>query len=125
MTPIELKIKLTTLAAEGRIIRKNEVRILKRLRKARERNKTPSPVSEAERISLYHHRINVVRPEARAAQLAYGFLRGRRYEELEKKCYEAPNAKRVTDIVKRFGKTDAWSGVEEWLKGGPAYGADA
>ena len=35
-------------------------------------------------LSLYMHRIKVVRPEARAAHLALGFLRGKSYVTMEK-----------------------------------------
>ena len=41
--------------------------------------------------SLYVHRIHVVRPEARCAHLALGFLRGKPYVAMENKSYDWPN----------------------------------
>lgn len=63
-----LKIKIKSLAAEARIIRQEE-------------KKWPGP-SEL-RHSLHFHRIYDVRKESRAALLAYGFLRGRAYRQVE------------------------------------------
>jgi hypothetical protein len=63
---------------------------------------TPHPLF----FGLRDHRIKVVRPEARAANLAYGFLRGRRYEQVENKAFEQPNWRRVEEIVRKFGVGD-------------------
>lgn len=63
----KLKIKLKHLATEPAIIKLEE-------RRAR---------YNADRESYYNHRINVVRPAARATQLAYAFLRGKKYKTLE------------------------------------------
>lgn len=60
-----LKVKLKSLAEEAKIIKFEE----KRNKKAREQ--------------LYLHRIQVVRTEARATLLAYGFIRKRKYKQLE------------------------------------------
>lgn len=48
-------------------------------------------------------------PERGAAQhslLAYGFLRGRRYEQLEASACQKPDWDRVADLIARFGGTD-------------------
>lgn len=79
-----LKVKVKALAAEARIIRKEEHR---------------SRYQEA----LYLHRIHVVRRTARTTLLAYGFVRGRTYESMEKKCRIKPNWKEVETLVKRYG----------------------
>ncbi len=63
-----LKIKIKSLAAESRIIR---------LEEKKWRGGHPM------RISLWDHRVKAVRNEARAALLAYGFLRGRTYRQVE------------------------------------------
>jgi hypothetical protein len=86
---IYLKIKIMSLAAEARIIRKEE-------------RKWPGP-SDA-RQGLHRHRVIDVRRECRIANLAYGFLRGRSYRALEAKCYEQPNWQRVAELIRKCGQ---------------------
>lgn len=62
-----LKVKLKHLAQEIRVIKFEESRSI-----------------DALRTELYNHRVKVVSPEIRAAQLAYGFLRGRSFREMER-----------------------------------------
>lgn len=61
-----LKVKVKSLAAEARIIRREEVRAKGGLR-----------------AQLHDHRVVVVRQEARIAQLAYGLIRGRTIDQME------------------------------------------
>ena len=74
-----LKIKLKALAAEARIIRREELRL----------NCSPrigeafASVNTEVRNAMHDHRVVVVRRVARATHLAYGFLRGRSYLQLE------------------------------------------
>ena len=82
-----LKIKIKSLAAEAKIIRKEE----KRAR------------SQSIRESLYRHRIDVVRYEARHTNIAYGFLRGRTYAEIENKPKTAPNWDKIRKMVEKYG----------------------
>ena len=82
-----LKIKAKSLAAEAKIIRKEE----KRAR------------SQSIRESLYRHRIDVVRYEARHTNIAYGFLRGRTYAEIENKPKTAPNWDKIRKMVEKYG----------------------
>lgn len=97
MNPVFLKIKLKSLAAESRIIRKQEL-------------KSRGPIREA----LYHHRIHVVRRAARETHLAYGFLRGRAYLALESRCSSpSPDWKEVGKMVKKYGGGDL---PETWYK---------
>src|SRR5436190_16454468 len=85
-----LKLKLKSLAAESRIIRAEERR------------------PNASRALLYPelrlHRTGTVRSEARHTLLAYGFLRGRSYRQIEAKAGSAPNWTRVEAMVKRYGE---------------------
>lgn len=85
-----LKIKIMSLAAEAQIIR-------------REERKWPRAGMAGTRFELAQHRRFDVRSEARSAQLAYGFLRGRAYRRIEAKCWEGPNLTRIAEIVKKFG----------------------
>src|SRR5262245_8468381 len=88
---VYLKIKIMSLAAEARIIRKEE-------------RKWPGP-SDA-RQGLHQHRVIDVRRECRIANLAYGFLAGRSYRALEAKCYEQPNWQRVAELIRKFGQSE-------------------
>lgn len=84
-----LKVKIKSLAAEARII-KDEIK------------KTRDP---GLRYSLHEHNVLVVRHEARHTLLAYGFLRGRTYEQLENKCkHQMPDWKKVRKMVEKYGR---------------------
>lgn len=52
---------------------------------------------------LRHHRTVDVRDETRAALLAYGFLRGKKYRELEPNALSEPDWGRVFAIARKFG----------------------
>jgi len=87
---IQLKVKIKYLAEEARIIRKEELKA-KSFRDRRLYN------------SLYRHRIDLVRHEARHNQLAYGFLRGRDYAEMEAKTDTPVDFSKIEKLVERFG----------------------
>ena len=53
-------------------------------------------------FKLRHHRIHEVRAECRAATIAYGYMRGRAYHQIENKCHEQPNWARVEQIIAKF-----------------------
>ncbi len=102
-----LMIKSKSLAAEARIIRHAELRAKKEGRRSL-------------RQGLYYHRIEIVRPEARATNLAYGFLRGRKLREIEQRWH--PHRKRpdwtvVQSMIERYcegDKRDAVQKFAEW-----------
>lgn len=105
MSKTFLKIKIMSLAAEAKIIRK-------------EANRWPREGQQGVRFELNQHRRFDVRSEARSAQLAYGFLRNRPYRSMEQKCHTVPNAARITEIAVKFGRLDkkqTASSVMEWL----------
>ncbi len=83
-----LKIKISSLAAEARIIRREEQRC---------------PGEHPIRTGLHEHRVLEARREARSALLAYGFLRQRAYRTIEPKCHRAPGWKRTQQLVKKYG----------------------
>lgn len=107
----ELRVKIKTLTAEAGIIRHEE-------RKAR------NPLRAA---YLSQHRRREVREWARSSQLAYGFLRGKRYAEIETGGATEPNWKDIRRIAIKFGRFDglfkgamgAWQQdvqeLEDWL----------
>lgn len=87
-----LKVKIKSLAAESRIIR---------LAVKQEKN-------DAVKYHLHCHRIYDIRIESRFSQLAYGFIRGREYEQIEKKAKIEPDWKRVKALVEKFGECHFW-----------------
>ena len=96
---VYLKIKLKSLAAEARIIRAQE-------------RKTKGQWN-ATRESLYRHRIDVVRKAARETHLAYGYLRGRTYEQMEPEAYTKPDWAAVEKMVVKYGKPGAT--IKLWM----------
>lgn len=55
---------------------------------------------------LHQHRIEDVRKEARNTCLAYGFLKGKTYNEIEKKVKTKPDWRRVMQLVLKYGEGD-------------------
>jgi hypothetical protein len=87
-----LKVKIKSLAEEARMIRGME-------RATR---------SEKMRLSLHDLRVGRVRQAARETQLAYAFIRGKAYREVERSprlCYDAINWQRVAVMAYAHG---AW-----------------
>jgi len=82
----QLRVKIKSLAEEAKIIRKEEGKTFGQLRE-----------------ELYLHRIGIVRNEARHAHLAYGFIRGRTYEQMEANAKSAPDWDHVKRLVKKYG----------------------
>lgn len=91
-----LRIKINNLGDESRSIKAQEVRLLRRLRRSREKLKQGKVFAglvqqaadniQRREYSLYElrtHRLFVVRPTARINHLANGFLAGRTYAEVE------------------------------------------
>jgi hypothetical protein len=95
----KLKIKISTFAAEARIIRREE----KKWRGAH-------PM----RSSLHEHRVVGLRKATRTSLLAYGFLRGRAYDLMEEFSYSDPDWTGVEKEVIRFGAP--YYGTEQELK---------
>lgn len=85
MSKIYLKVKIKSLAEEAKIIRKEERKALATYRRIKNKQGFEEKAEKA--LNLYNglrmHRIGIVRAEARAAQLAYGFLNNKKYSELE------------------------------------------
>ena len=98
---IELKIKLKSLAEEARIIRREEL-------KAKDHG------DYSTLNTLHHHRIHVVRPAARDTHLAYAYLNGHMYRDVERVCYRQPNFAEVLRMVKKYG---GWAQKADALQG--------
>lgn len=99
---VHLKIKIESLAAESRNIRK-------------EANKT----SGMAKWNLNHHRKTTVRVHTRLNLLAYGMLRGVPYGAIERQCRTAPNFDTVVKHAKKFGATD--DDLAQWVEDAKAY----
>lgn len=116
-----LKIKIMSLAAEARIIRNEERKAAARARFLKERQgREADAASSADlRSSLHSHRVNAVRPESRASNLAYALLRGRRYDQVEQSCYSQPDWSRVASLLTTFGDyglEEAKVVVTQWVE---------
>ena len=103
-----LKIKIKNLAAEAKIIRQEE------------RKNGPY------KAELADHRRGIVRRVARDTQVAYGFLRGRAYKEIEPNAKTQPNWKAVQRMVENYfnqGRDETDSkyqrmDLQAWIKEG-------
>lgn len=83
-----LKVKVKSLAEEARIIRKEEHKARKRrtwasVRQGREEQER---IGYEEFWGLRHHRTGIVRTESRASLLAYAYIRGKKYSQVETKA---------------------------------------
>lgn len=104
---VHLRVKAMSLAAEASIIRKHERKILKHSRwQAIYHTIEDAKDSRLVFTSLHHHRVNVVRKHCRTANLAYGFVRGRSYKQMEQKCYEHPDWSAVEKLVLKYADGD-------------------
>lgn len=122
MFSLNLQIKRLTLTAEARIIHRKE----KKLR--RQQRQRPTQDRDYSRLtSLHEHRINVVRPAARAAHLAHAILRGHAYARVEHpNTRTVPPIDAVAENLRSFGplevraldKKTAARMVVAWTEGG-------
>ncbi len=96
---IFLKVKVKSLAAESRIIRREE-----------RRRKGDDPI----RARLRAHRLDVVRREARSSLLAYGYLRGRPLDRLEPSRRTEPDWGAVRRMVEKYGPAKHNVSFEAW-----------
>lgn len=92
-----LKIKIKSLAEEARIIKFEEAK-WKQVPWLVDNHNLHHPIF----WGLKQHRLEEVRKECRYANIAYGYLRGRSYHQIEHKCYEAPNWERVAELVRKY-----------------------
>jgi DNA invertase Pin-like site-specific DNA recombinase len=116
----QLKVKIKSLAEEARIIIKEEQKALKQARYQRRLDhKDFYPTGQKLYDSLYQHRKVDVGQEARSSILAYCFLRGKAYRQIEAKTKpgNGPNWRRVESIAKKFGNSDFKAeAFQEWIK---------
>ena len=85
----KFRVKIKSLAAEARIIRQEERRC-----------SHGDYAGESQRGCLRHHRTTVVRLEQRSTLLAYAFLRGRKYRQVERARSPQADYKAIVRIIK-------------------------
>lgn len=111
----ELQIKVKSLGLEQACIRQHEHRLKRQSRRARQRGRDAGPLVTAF-WSLRGHRVRDLRSEARSAQLALRFLRGRSYFSAEKRARSEPDWGRIMKIAMKFGGKDFHGGAwQDWL----------
>lgn len=90
-----LKVKIKSLAEEARIIRLEEDKAKKRIRKGR---------GEVQKLynGLYLHRVRDVRHEQRSTLIAYAMLRGKTRGQTEPNCKKWIDTKRVAAMLQRY-----------------------
>jgi hypothetical protein len=123
-----LKIKIKHLAQEAQVIKFEKQKWLKKAAKGRAKAAEKQMLDPAPAWmfnAVHEHRVNVVRPEVRDSNLAYGFLRGKSYEHVEASRYTDPNWTNVRAIVKRFynsryrANVDLDIALDEWIAVAP------
>lgn len=103
-----LTVKINTLAAEARIIRRKERSLKKR---------GPLAGMTLQRFtSLQNHRKTIVRRETRHSLLAYAYLRGCPYHVVEQTCDEKPDWSLVARNVSRFSENPNKAEVTRQVK---------
>lgn len=111
-----LKVKIKNLAAEAKIIRKEEIKL--KFKKVKVPNEHGSydvkylrvPVLEKNREvlnGLNEHRTGVVRDEARHSLTAYAFLRNRPYSVVKPKDPFKVSMETVKRMVRKYGPVNA------------------
>jgi hypothetical protein len=139
--PVYLKVKLKSLAEEARIIKHEEnkrkvpqrqrnvvkqeqlvegrgFRAEDKARRAKRRSQPWYELSAQELHGLHLHRVHNVRREARLTQIAYGYLRGRDFKQVDSgnDLIDA-DWQRVSAMVKKYGdgvdtNVAKWAGVK-------------
>lgn len=87
--------------------------------RCRQQELRKTPGTGPQRHALRVDYVATTRPQARHAQLAYAFLRGRSYHSVERRCQEEPSAGWVlTYLLKVEPETPpAKADIERWLQG--------
>ena len=102
---VQLRIKLKSLAAEARIIRKEELKHKGKF----------SYYAD----SFHDHRVHYLRPITRATHVAYGLLRGLEYLQIEPTSKTQPDWDKVKEMIRKYSgfadKKDNLKKLEELI----------
>lgn len=97
----KIRVNIKSLAAEARIIRAEKLKHLK---------------NKAILSSLDYHKAHILKPEARLANLTYGYLKGYTRSRVENKFKKEVNVKKLVDKIRKFtGFIIPQEQVEAWL----------
>lgn len=99
-----LKIKVRSLMAESQIIRHQVSKL-----GGKNWSYLASPLQEYRRVSL--------RAEARDTHIAYGFLKGRSYIEIESTVKRPADWDNIARMVKKYGNARLVDKLEDWMYG--------
>ena len=108
----ELRVKIKDLAQEAASIRREELI-----------QRSAGQFDKASQLHL--HRINRVRPAARSTLLAYGYVRGRKYSQIENpdKTTTSLDLQEIARLVRTYGGQDhascATTTINRWQLGVP------
>lgn len=118
---VRLKVKIKSLEAEAKIIKKEEQKAL-----SWPGFKGDNGMNWQYQM-LYRHRLDVVRVESRASLIAYGFLRGREYSQIEQNPHQSPHWEKVRKMVSSHvgNNAEKMAMFEEWKNGKVAVAASA
>lgn len=113
-----LRVRIKELAQEAKFIRHEENKLKPQYRMTEFKDFDPDKWGEF--MKLQEHRRTDVRNAARAAQLAYAFLRGKPYKLMEPKTYSSEwlmfsIRKEVKRLVAKFGKPEYSDEVDNWF----------
>ena len=108
-----LKIKIVSLGMEQTYIRQNENQVRRQEYWLKDKNLPGIDTARSERTSLREHRQHL-RMLVRSAQLAYGYLRGKSYREMEPHTTTPVNWKKVEENVRTFGTPQQLTDYAVW-----------
>ncbi len=114
--PLPLTIKIRSLAEEAKIIWTYEQKLIGQARECDNlADKGSNRIAElrkhatvhrSEYLNIRNHRRVVVRNASRSTLLAYGYINGRRYREIEFWSRTEPNWTDVERMIRKYGKFD-------------------
>jgi hypothetical protein len=135
------RIKIGHLVEEAKMIKQAERTAVKRWKVRRSGRHWEQVVKDGAKLDcpdrmsyaqqqLWLHRIDVVRPEIRAAFLAYAMFRGKSYKSVEGKTFKRVDVRAVhrvlNSMTKRYPRSDMvylLAEVQDWVDGAQAPAA--
>lgn len=99
--PEFLEIKRDDLAVEAKNIRKLENFAKTAARFGFQKERNYGLISSA-----HYHRIFDIRKEQRSTLIAIGFLKGKKYRQIERLAYDQPDWDRIERLIMKYGAAD-------------------
>jgi hypothetical protein len=115
---VYLKVKAKSLAAEARIIRREERKRSAFVRYAQRTNHSNPAKARGEQVRLHLHRVGVVRSAARETHIARGFISGKPYSQIEKPTRNPLSQWQVSQVCKtinRYGPQTSIEDLKAWI----------